>query len=143
MDKEDLDFFRNLVAEKLSRTSDDIESIENIARNNGKEMTSEDRSTYSLHMADHGTDAMEKEKSQLLANAAVIISNICTKLNSALKGAHSGSAVFVKVRLVVRAWRQYRRPPSVSVANRSATRSQTSIELPLAHTVDRRRRPSE
>ena len=67
MDKEDLDFFRNLVAEKLSRISDDVESIESTARNNGKEMTSEDRSTYSLHMADHGTDAMEKEKSQLLA----------------------------------------------------------------------------
>ena len=67
MDKEDLDFFRNLVGEKLSRISDDVESIENTARNNGKEMTSEDRSTYSLHMADHGTDAMEKEKSQLLA----------------------------------------------------------------------------
>ena len=67
MDKEDLDFFRDLVAEKLSRISDDVESIESTARNNGKEMTSEDRSTYSLHMADHGTDAMEKEKSQLLA----------------------------------------------------------------------------
>ena len=67
MDKEDLDFFRNLVAEKLSRISDDVESIESTARNNGKEMTSEDRSTYSLHMADHGTDSMEKEKSQLLA----------------------------------------------------------------------------
>lgn len=67
MDKEDLDFFRNLLAEKLSRISDDVESIESTARNNGKEMTSEDRSTYSLHMADHGTDAMEKEKSQLLA----------------------------------------------------------------------------
>ena len=67
MDKEDLIFFRNLIAEKLSRISDDVESIESTARNNGKEMTSEDRSTYSLHMADHGTDSMEKEKSQLLA----------------------------------------------------------------------------
>ena len=67
MDKEDLDFFKNLLAEKLSRISDDVESIESTARNNGKEMTSEDRSTYSLHMAAHGTDSMEKEKSQLLA----------------------------------------------------------------------------
>ena len=67
MNKEDLDFFKQLVVEKLSQTSDDVESIESTSRNNGKEMTSEDRSTYSLHMADHGTDAMEKEKSQLLA----------------------------------------------------------------------------
>ena len=67
MDKEDLDFFRNLVSDKLTQIKDDVESIESTARNNGKEMTSEARSTYSLHMADHGTDSMEKEKSQLLA----------------------------------------------------------------------------
>ena len=67
MNTEDLDFFKKLVVEKLSQTSDDIESIESTSRNHGMEMTSEDRSTYSLHMADHGTDAMEKEKSQLLA----------------------------------------------------------------------------
>ena len=67
MNKEDLDFFKKLVLEKLAQTSDDIESIESTSRNDGKEVTSEDRSTYSLHMADHGTDAMEKEKSQLLA----------------------------------------------------------------------------
>ena len=67
MNKEDLDFFKKLILEKLAQTSDDIESIESTSRNDGKEVTSEDRSTYSLHMADHGTDAMEKEKSQLLA----------------------------------------------------------------------------
>ena len=67
MNKEDLDFFKKLVVEKLAQTSDDVESIESTSRNNGKEVSSEDRSTYSLHMADHGTDAMEKEKSQLLA----------------------------------------------------------------------------
>ena len=67
MNKADLDFFKQLVRDKLVQISDDVESIENISRNNGKELASEDRSTYSLHMADHGTDAMEKEKSQLLA----------------------------------------------------------------------------
>ena len=67
MNKEDLDFFKKLILEKLAQTSDDIESIDSTSRNDGKEVTSEDRSTYSLHMADHGTDAMEKEKSQLLA----------------------------------------------------------------------------
>ena len=66
MNKQDLDFFKQLVLDKLEQTSDDVESIENTARNNGRELASEDRSTYSLHMADHGTDAMEKEKSQLL-----------------------------------------------------------------------------
>ena len=67
MNKADLDFFKQRVRDKLVQISDDVESIENTSRNNGKELASEDRSTYSLHMADHGTDAMEKEKSQLLA----------------------------------------------------------------------------
>lgn len=67
MDKEHLDFFKQLLLKKIAQTADDVEAIENTARNEAREMASEDRSTYSLHMADHGTDAMEREKSLLLA----------------------------------------------------------------------------
>ncbi len=67
MDQEHLDFFKKLLLKKIAQTSDDVEAIENTARNDAREMASEDRSTYSLHMADHGTDAMEREKSLLLA----------------------------------------------------------------------------
>ncbi len=67
MDKEHLDFFKKLLLKKIAQTSDDVEAIENTARNDARETASEDRSTYSLHMADHGTDAMEREKSLLLA----------------------------------------------------------------------------
>lgn len=67
MDKEQLDFFKQLLLKKIAQTADDVEAIENTARNEAREMASEDRSTYSLHMADHGTDAMEREKSLLLA----------------------------------------------------------------------------
>ena len=67
MDKEHLDFFKKLLLEKIAQTSGDVEAIENTSRNDARETASEDRSTYSLHMADHGTDAMEREKSLLLA----------------------------------------------------------------------------
>lgn len=67
MDKEHLDFFKQLLLKKIAQTAGDVEAIENTARNEAREMASEDRSTYSLHMADHGTDAMEREKSLLLA----------------------------------------------------------------------------
>ena len=69
MDQKDLDFFKKLLLEKIAQTSDDVEAIENTSRNDARETASEDRSTYSLHMADHGTDAMEREKSLLLAPA--------------------------------------------------------------------------
>ena len=88
MNKEDLDFFKKLVLEKLAQTSDDVESIESISRNDGREMTSEDRSTYSLHMADHGTDAMEKEKSQLLAQRG---GDYIEYLNAALQRIEAGT----------------------------------------------------
>ena len=83
-----MDFFKKLVVEKLSQTSDDIESIESTSRNHGMEMTSEDRSTYSLHMADHGTDAMEKEKSQLLAQRG---GDYIEYLNEALQRIEGGT----------------------------------------------------
>lgn len=67
IDREGLEFFKKLLREKIAQTSGDVEAIENTSRNDAKETASEDRSTYSLHMADHGTDAMEREKSLLLA----------------------------------------------------------------------------
>ena len=88
MGKQDLDFFKQLVLDKLEQTSDDVESIENTARNNGRELASEDRSTYSLHMADHGTDAMEKEKSQLLAQRG---GDYIEYLNEALQRIEEGT----------------------------------------------------
>ena len=67
MNQDDLDFFRKLIQSKIDQTNEDVAEIEKTSRNGGDETASEDRSTYSLHMADHGTDAMEREKSLLLA----------------------------------------------------------------------------
>ena len=88
MDKEHLDFFKKLLLEKIARTSGDVEAIENTSRNDARETASEDRSTYSLHMADHGTDAMEREKSLLLAQRG---GDYIDYLNKALQRIEDGT----------------------------------------------------
>lgn len=67
MNQDDLAFFKKLIESKIGQTNEDVAAIEKTSRNGGDETAAEDRSTYSLHMADHGTDAMEREKSLLLA----------------------------------------------------------------------------
>ncbi len=88
MDPKDLDFFKKLLRKKIAQTSDDVEAIENTSRNDGRETASEDRSTYSLHMADHGTDAMEREKSLLLAQRG---GDYIDYLNEALQRIEDGT----------------------------------------------------
>ena len=88
MDQERLDFFKKLLLEKIAQTSDDVEAIENTSRNDARETASEDRSTYSLHMADHGTDAMEREKSLLLAQRG---GDYIDYLNEALQRIEDGT----------------------------------------------------
>ena len=88
MDQKDLDFFKKLLLEKIAQTSDDVEAIENTSRNDARETASEDRSTYSLHMADHGTDAMEREKSLLLAQRG---GDYIIYLNEALQRIEDGT----------------------------------------------------
>ena len=87
MKSEDLAFFKNLILEKVQQTNDNVESIEKNSRNEGTD-TSEDRSTYSLHMADHGTDAMEREKSLLLAQRG---GDYLDYLNEALERIEAGT----------------------------------------------------
>ena len=88
MNREDLDFFKKLLLKKIAQTSDDVEAIENTSRNEARDTASEDRSTYSLHMADHGTDAMEREKSLLLAQRG---GDYIDYLNEALQRIEDGT----------------------------------------------------
>ena len=88
MNQDDLDFFKKLIVSKINQTNEDVESIGQTSRNNDREMTSEDRSTYSLHMADHGTDAMEREKSQLLVQRG---GDYLDYLNEALQRIEDGT----------------------------------------------------
>ena len=66
MNDQDLQYFKNLLLEKKSAANDTLAEFDRISHDAGQE-SSDDRSAYSLHMADRGTDAMEREKSQLLA----------------------------------------------------------------------------
>ncbi len=66
MNQQDLDFFRNLLQSKRAEANDTLAEFDRVSNDAGRE-SSDDRSAYSLHMADRGTDAMEREKSQLLA----------------------------------------------------------------------------
>ena len=67
MTEEELQFFKNLLLEKRSEANSTLAEIDRLARTEAAQEASEDRSAYSLHMADRGTDAMEREKSQLFA----------------------------------------------------------------------------
>ncbi|NNE69064.1 MAG: molecular chaperone DnaK [Rhodothermales bacterium] len=62
--KEDLDHFRDLILEKKASAQDDISRMrEQLA--DAREQ-SENDTAYSFHMADAGTDAMEREKLYLM-----------------------------------------------------------------------------
>ena len=67
MNAEDLAYFKSLLTEKRVQANADLEELERVSRSDDAQESSEDRSAYSLHMADRGTDAMEREKNLLLA----------------------------------------------------------------------------
>ena len=65
MNQESLDFFKQLLLKRREQASEDLQEFERVSRSNDAQESSEDRSAYSLHMADRGTDAMEREKNLL------------------------------------------------------------------------------
>lgn len=67
MTREDLEHFRRLIHDRLAQLSQEFQEQERVSRTEAEQVASEDRSAYSLHMADRGTDAMEREKSLLFA----------------------------------------------------------------------------
>jgi len=67
MNEDDLKYFQNMLEEKRTLANADLEELERVSRSEDAQESSEDRSAYSLHMADRGTDAMEREKNMLLA----------------------------------------------------------------------------
>jgi RNA polymerase-binding protein DksA len=67
MNKDDLEFFKKILVEKRLQASSSVEELERLSRSDDAQEASEDRSAYSLHMADRGTDAMEREKNMLFA----------------------------------------------------------------------------
>ena len=65
MTKEDLEYFRKLLEKKRVEVLKNIEYLRSVALDSTNQEASGDHSAYSFHMADQGTDAMEREKAFL------------------------------------------------------------------------------
>jgi len=63
MNKKDLEYFKQLLLKKRKEMSDHMESIKENEMDTTVKEASGDHSSYAFHMADQGTDAMEREKS--------------------------------------------------------------------------------
>ncbi len=61
MDKKDNEFFKNLLLDKRQEILEELGYIRDATENGLEEKFGED-TTYSTHMADHGTDEQEREK---------------------------------------------------------------------------------
>ena len=68
MDKKDLAYFKDLLLKKREELVKNIEYLRSITSNSTNQEASGDHSAYSFHMADQGTDAMEREKAFLFAS---------------------------------------------------------------------------
>lgn len=67
MNEVDLKHFKQLIMAKKVEVGRAMEELHRVSRSEEAQESSEDRSAYSLHMADRGTDAMEREKNMLFA----------------------------------------------------------------------------
>ena len=68
MRKKDLEYFEKVLLEKRAAMLDDLGHIENNSMSATQQDSSGDLSAYSFHMADLGTDAMEREKAFMFAS---------------------------------------------------------------------------
>lgn len=67
MTKEDLEFFKDLLRKKREEVVKNLEYLKNVTLDATTREATGDHSSYSYHMADQGTDAMEREKAFLFA----------------------------------------------------------------------------
>ncbi|MCX8011436.1 MAG: TraR/DksA C4-type zinc finger protein [Ignavibacteria bacterium] len=65
--KEDLEYFRKIILEKRQEIIQQLESLRERMLDSSTGQYVNENSPYSLHMAEQGTDAMEKEKNYLWA----------------------------------------------------------------------------
>ncbi len=86
--KEDLDVFRDIIMDKIQDSNEELQSIEERLIDSSTGEFNDDDSTYSLHMADQGTDAMEREKSFLFAAR---LRKFISHLSDALQRINSGN----------------------------------------------------
>lgn len=68
MNKKDLKYFKEILLKKRAEIAKNMEYLRDTALNSTSQEASGDHSAYSFHMADQGTDAMEREKAFLFAS---------------------------------------------------------------------------
>ncbi|MBN1290745.1 MAG: TraR/DksA C4-type zinc finger protein [Candidatus Latescibacteria bacterium] len=68
MNKEDLKYFKEIIDKKKQELLAELGYLENSTLNATSKDQSGDLSAYSFHMADQGTDTMEREKAFSLAS---------------------------------------------------------------------------
>jgi RNA polymerase-binding protein DksA len=64
MNKKDLEYFRDILYKKRDEIMKNMDYLKSVLNSTSQE-ASGDHSAYSFHMADQGTDAMEREKAFL------------------------------------------------------------------------------
>ncbi len=78
----DLEKFRQLIQDLRQENSDELETLTEQLREMTSRENADDNSAYSLHMAEQGTDAMEREKTFLQAQR---INDYIKKLDESLR----------------------------------------------------------
>jgi RNA polymerase-binding protein DksA len=68
LNKKELGYFEELLKEKRKKIMDSLEYYRSTVVDSNTKEASGDASSYSFHMADQGTDAMEREKAFLFAS---------------------------------------------------------------------------
>ncbi|HHM01941.1 MAG TPA: TraR/DksA family transcriptional regulator [Caldithrix abyssi] len=67
MSQEDLQFFKELLLKNRAKVQKNLEYLRSTVLDTTTRDASGDHSSYSFHMADQGTDAMEREKAFMFA----------------------------------------------------------------------------
>jgi len=67
MSKKDLEYFKEILLKSRKKVQKNLEYLKSTVLDSTTKEASGDHSSYSYHMADQGTDAMEREKSFMFA----------------------------------------------------------------------------
>lgn len=87
MNKKDLAFFKDLLLKKREETIKNMEYFKGVLTSTNQEAAG-DHSAYSFHMADQGTDAMEREKAFLFISRE---EKYIKQIDSALERVENGT----------------------------------------------------
>lgn len=68
MPKKDQEYFKKILLKKREEVQKNLEYLKTVVLDSTTKEATGDHSSYSFHMADQGTDAMEREKAFLFAS---------------------------------------------------------------------------